>query len=292
MKSKGIIITLISIISVLIISLIVLMCIIINNKPSFKFHINFKNEILEKLYIDKTYEEIFKQINIDTTTANIIIKKSEDNTIKLKTYSREEETKVTNSNNTLTIRIDNETCKFLCFNQKISKIELYIPENYENTININNKYGDIEIDKIDNSNINIIEDAGDVKILSANITNIENKYGDVEIGNIKTGTIKASAGDIRINNADNLKIENKYGDVELVNINGYADIKVNCGDVEIDNFHVKENSSIENDYGDIEIKRTNAYIDAQTKLGDLKINNNNSEKTLKINNNCGDIRVN
>lgn len=291
MKNKGLIITLISIFSLLIISLIILMCILINNKSSFNFRLNLKQESYE-LQLEKEYEEIFKEINIDTKSANIEIKKSEDNTIKVKSYSKEEGTTIDTKNETLSIKIEDEKCKFLCINTKISKLELYIPENYENKININNKYGDITIDKFENIIIDIEEDAGNIKIDTVNSANINNKYGDVKIENINKGNITASTGDIEINTANNLKIENKYGDVELDTVNEYINIDVKCGDVEIDNLNIIEDSYINNDYGDIKVKRTNAFIDAKTKLGDSKINNNQSDVTLKITNNCGDIEVN
>lgn len=292
MKNKGLIITIITILSLLIISLIILMYVFINKRPSFDFSFNF-TQTLEKLQIDKKYEELFKEINIDATSADIEIKKSDDNMIKLKTYSKDNESKEEVNSDILTIKIEKETCKNFCINNKISKIELYIPENYENKININNKYGDIKIDKFDNLNLNINEDAGDIKIDTINTATIDNKYGDIEIVNIKQGNIKAASGDIKINNSDNLKIENNYGDIEINNINEYISIKANSGDIKIDNLNIIENSNIENDYGDIKIKYTNAYIDAKTNLGDTKINNNNnSDITLKIQNNCGDIKVN
>ena len=291
MKNKGIIITLISILSLLIISLIVLMCVLIKNKPSFNFRFNF-NQVSEELQIDKQYEEIFKEINIETSAADIEIKKSKDNMIKLKTYSKKDESKEYVENDTLTIKIENEKCKFFCINTKISKIKLYIPEDYENKININSKHGDIQIEKFENTNIDIKEDAGDIKIDGINTANIDNKYGDIEIGNIKQGNIKSSSGDIKIDNSDNLKIENQYGDVEINNINEYINIKANCGDIIINNLNIIEDSNIEDDYGDIIINNTNAYVDAKTNLGDTKINNNNSDTTLKIENNCGDIKVN
>ena len=291
MKNKGLIITLISIMSLLVISLIVFMIVFINKRPTFNF--NFKiGEVTEEIQIDKEYEEMFKEINIDSTAANIEIKKSTDNIIKLKTYSKENESKEEVNNDTLTIKIENEICKHFCINTKISKIELYIPENYENKININNKYGDIEIDKFENLNIDINEDAGDVKIDTINTANINNKYGDIKIENINKGNIKASAGDIEIINTKNIKIENNYGDVKIDNINEYVNIKANCGNIKIDNLNIIEDSSIEDDYGDIKINNTNAHVDAHTDLGETKINNNQSDITLKITNNCGDIRVN
>ena len=290
MKNKGLIITLISILSLLIISLIVLMCVFIKNKPSFNFRFNFK-QVSEELQIDKQYEELFKEINIDSTAANIEIKKSADNMIKLKTYSKAGESQEKVENDTLTIKIENEKCKFLCINTKISKIELYLPEDYENKININSKYGDIKIENFENSIIDIIEDAGDIKIAGVNTANIDNKYGDIKIGNINKGNIKASAGDIEIINTDNIKIENKYGDVKIDNINECINIKANCGDIIINNLNITEDSNIEDDYGDIIINNTNAFIDAHTDLGDTKIHNNKSDVTLKIENNCGDIIV-
>lgn len=292
MKNKGLIITLISIISLLIISLIILMYAVINKKISFNFSLGFSSEIIEEIQIDKKYEENFKEININTNAAKIEIKKSEDDMIKLKAYSKEGYSKEEANNDTLTITVENEECKFLCMNIKMAKVELYIPEDYENKININNKYGDIEIDKFENLELEINEDAGDIKIGSVNTAVVDNKYGDIDIDYIKIGTITASAGDIKINNANNLKIENKYGDIELNNVNEYVNIQADCGDIEINNLNIIEDSNILNNYGDIEIKNTNAYVDAHTNLGDSKINNNQSNVTLKIENKCGDIEVN
>jgi hypothetical protein len=266
------------------------MCVFIKNKKSFNFRFNFK-QVSEELQINKQYEEIFKEINIETTAADIEIKKSDDNIIKLKTYSKENQSTEEVNNDILTIKVTNEKCKFLCINTKISKIELYLPENYENKININNQYGDIKIENFENSNIDIIEDAGDIKIDGTNIAKINNKYGDIKIGNINKGDIKASAGDIEIINTNNIKIENKYGDVKIENINEYVNIKADCGDIKIENLNIIEDSSIEDNYGDIKINNTNAFVDAHTDLGDTKIKNNRSDVTLKIENDCGDIIV-
>ena len=123
MKNRKLIITLISIISLLIISLIVLMCVIINNKTSFNFNFGFSNEIIDKLQIDKQYEENFKEININTTAAQIEIRKSDDNKIKLKTYSKDGYSKEEKNNNTLTIKVENEECKILCMNIKICYVQ-------------------------------------------------------------------------------------------------------------------------------------------------------------------------
>ena len=291
MKNKGLIITLISIFSLLTISLIILMHILINNKTSFGFKFNYKQESYE-LQLEKNYEEIFNEINIDTKSANIEIKKSDDNIIKLKSYSYEGATTEQVRNNKLSIEIEEETCKFLCINTKISKLELYIPENYENKININNKYGNVTIDKFENLDVDIEENAGNVKIDTVNTANIDNKYGNVEIENINKGNIIASAGNIEIKNSNNLKIENKYGNVELSNVNEYVNIDAKCGSIKIDNLNITEDSYINNDYGDIKVKHTSAYVNAKVKLGDSKINNNQSDVTVNITNNCGDIEVN
>ncbi len=71
-------------------------------------------------------------------------------------------------------------------------------------------------------------------------------------------------------------------------------ITEDCGDVNIKNINLNQDSSIKNSFGDIEIGSTNnLYIEASTDLGDTKINKNQrkAKTTLKLENSCGDIKV-
>ena len=294
MNNKKSTILLITLLALTICALIGLMIFVMNNKFNIGFRKIFSQRI-EELQIEETYKNTYEKININTDAADVYIKKSEDEDIHVKIYSEKEKSRVIDNEIELNIEVQQKQCLGVCINTKISKVELYIPENYEKEIKIKNNYGDIKIDSFESLNLDIKEDAGDIEINSANIVNINNSYGDIKIGIIKEGTIKESAGDIEINKVNSIDIKNNFGDTTIQEINEYIKIDADAGDVKINNLNITKNSFIETNTGDIRIENTNdIYVDAETDVGSAKVNNNNrnAEITLKIENNVGDIKVN
>ena len=260
MNSKKSTILLITLLTLVIIALTGFMIFMMNNK----FNMNFKNmfsQRIEELQIEETYKNIYEKIDINTDAADVYIKKSEDENIHVKIYSEKEKSKIIDDEIELNIKVEQKKCVGICINNKISKVELYIPENYEKEVNIDNNYGDIKIDSFENLNLNIKEDAGDIEVISANKVNIDNNYGDIKIEEIDE----------------------------------YIKISADAGDIKINKLNITKDSFIETNAGDVKIENTNdIYIDAQTDVGSAKINNNNrnAEIILKIDNNVGDIKVN
>lgn len=294
MKNKGLIITLISILSLIIIGLIVGLILLLNGSINFN-HIVFNSKVVEELVYDEKYENKYENIKIESNAAQIIIKQSNDENIYAKVYGEKDRIKIDENTNTLKININTKKCNFLCFNYKIYKLELFIPANYDKQIEINNDYGDISITTFEFLNLTINEKSGDVDIETINNLNINNNYGDITISNVNKVDIDEDCGDIEIKSVKEANIENNYGDIKIGNIDGFFNIKEDCGDIEIKNINLTKNSKIKNSYGDIKIGNTNEiFIDAETDLGDKDINNNyrKSEITLEIDNSCGDIEVN
>lgn len=294
MKNKKAIILLITIMSLLIFALIGLMIFVINNKFNIKFRGIFTQRI-EELQIEEIYKNNYEKININTDSADVYIKQSEDEDIHVKVYSEKEKSRVIDNEIELNIEVEQKKCVGICINNKVSKVELYIPKDYEKAIKIDNKYGDIEIASFEKLNLEIKEDAGDIKIGSSNIVNINNNYGDIEIGTIKEGTIKEAAGDIKINKVNSIDIKNNFGDTKITEVNEYLKIDADAGDVRINTLNITKDSFIETNAGDVRIEKANdIYVDAETDVGSAKVNNNNrnAEITLKIENNVGDIKVN
>jgi len=295
MKNNKTSIFLIVLLSLTIIALIFFMITMIDKKHHSYFKLGFITKRIEELQLEETYKNTYDKINIVTDAADIEIKKSENEDIYLKIYSEKDHFKVLDNETELNIEVTQKKCVGLCINDKISKVELYLPENYNKEINIDNKYGDIEIASFENINFDIKEDAGDIKIEKASIVNINNNYGDIKINEIKNGTIKESAGDVEIQKVDSIDIKNNYGNTKINEINEYVKIDADAGDVKINTLNITKNSNIDINAGDIKINQTNdIYIDAETDLGETKINNNNdkAEITLKIESNVGDIKVN
>ena len=294
MKSKKAIILLITIMSLLIFALIGLMIFVMNNKFNIGFRKIFSQRI-EELQIEETYKNNYEKININTDAADVYVKQSEDEDIHVKVYSEKEKSRIIDNEIELNIEVEQKKCVGICINNKISKVELYIPEDYEKEIKIDNKYGDIEIASFETLKLEIKEDAGDIKIASANIVNINNSYGDIEIGTIKEGTIKEAAGDIKIDKVNSIDIKNNFGDTKITEVNEYIKIDADAGDVRINTLNITKDSFIEMNAGDVRIENANEiYVDADTDVGSAKVNNNNrnAEITLKIENNVGDIKVN
>lgn len=295
MKNKSTII-IICLLSTIIIALILLMIFFIKKNHDYGF-IRKYSDTIKELAVDKIYENNYNKIIIDTEASDIEIKKSQNETTQLKIYSEKEQVELTEDTSELKIKVKTTPCKFLClnFNKKISKIELYIPENYDKEIKIENSYGDIDIESFKSLNINIEEDAGNIKIDTANIANINNNYGNIKINEIKEGKLKSSAGNIEINKVENINITNNYGNTEIKEINEFVKINSDAGDIKIDNINITKDSSIETNVGKIKIENINEiYVETSTDLGKISINKNyrESEITLTLESNVGDITVN
>ncbi len=291
MKNKGLIISLIVVLSIVVIALIVFMVSIIDNKINFR-GFTFINKVSKELILDKTYENKYDSIEIDSSVSDIYVKESTDDRIRVVIYGDEEKLNIVD-NTSLKIKLEEKNSIGFNWNLKKNKIEVYLPSSYDKKFLISNDYGDIRVGRF-NSEFIINEDCGDVEVSYLKKATINNKYGDITIGSVDDVKVVADCGDIEIKTTNNAIVENKYGDISIDRVNNYLDIIDDCGDIEIDNLSITKDSKIKNDYGDIEIGNTNdIYIDAKTDLGDVDINNNyhKSDITLQIKNDCGDIEV-
>lgn len=294
MKNKGLIITLITFLSVIAIALIIFMIFLLNGKIRFSyFALSYK--VSEELVLDEVYEEDFEKLVVTADTSDIEIKVSSDDKVRVVIYGEKEDIKVDTSNQELSIVSKGKKCIGFCWNMKLDKIEVYLPDSFEYFIEIKNNYGDIKIEKFLNANIKVEEDCGDVSILGGNQVTVNNDYGDIKVEEANTVIVDESCGDVIIGTVSNATIENNYGDIEVAKVLNYLDIEQDCGDVKVDSVSLQQNSRISNSLGTIKIGSTNEiYIDAKTDLGDVKINHNypKSDITLKLDNSCGDIKVN
>lgn len=275
MKNKPLIVTLIVFIVLLISFLITFMIKSIGDNSFLMFG---KQKMIEEVAHDEEYITNFQTINIDSDTAKINIKESDNNKIKLLIHNKKENTTVDVKEEQLNIKTTIDKCKFICFNPRITQIDLYLPSEYKDKVVIENKVGDVKI-----SNLRYMK------------LDLKTSTGDIDIDSIESGVLKTSTGDVKIKNIDSLDIETKTGDIDLGTINNKLDIDVKTGDIKIDEANLKVNSSIDTHTGDVKIiKANNIYIDASTKTGDIKINNNDRkiELELKIKTKTGDIRVN
>lgn len=294
MKNRTLIIVMIVILSIFAITLTTFMVALLTNKTQFiNFRFGYKN-LSDKLIIDESYDIDFDKVSIEADASEIEVNISNDDKFKVLIYTDEADAKVQTINNELSIIATEKPCVGFCFHRKLSKIEVYIPKNYENLIKIENKYGDINVNKFSNADIQIEENCGDVEVLSGENVTINNDYGNITLDYAKVAQIEESAGDVKIGEVDEAIVNNNLGDIHIKQVNHYLDANNDCGDIKIDNVVLSKDSKIKNNLGDIKIKiSSDIYIDADTDLGKVKLNNQNKDAniTLTIKNDCGDIIV-
>lgn len=290
MKNKGLIIFLIVLLVCVCIGLTILFIKLLNTDFSFA-KLSFSSES-KSLVLDKTYELDFSKIKINTDAGNVYVKTNNEDNIKVLIYS--EKNPIVNETDELSIDGLSNECHGLCINQKINRIEIYLPSTFDKEITININYGNVKIDKFMNADMIIYEDSGNIDILGGNNIKVENDYGNITIDEVNSANIKEAAGNVEIGTVTNLKVENDYGNIEVEKVLNHVYIEEDCGNVEIDDLNINENSKIINNLGNIKIKNTNEIkINATTDLGKIEINNNyeNSDVVLTLENDCGDIRV-
>lgn len=276
MKNKGLIIFLIAMLSILAITITVCMFWLLSGKGNFGFFSFGNSTVSNELVYDKTYEEIFKEITINSEAGDIYINHNSNNEVTVKIYGNTKQLEVSDKDN-LKIKYAAKKCVGFCFNVEKSKIEINLPKDYDGKINIDNKFGDTKVSEFLNSN-----------------ADINHHYGDITIDGIKDGKINNKCGDIEIGSIATANIENNLGDIKIQKVLSKINVEADCGDIEIDELNLENDSTIENNMGDVSIGRTNELrIDAHTSLGEVNVKNNNSNAdiTLTIDNSCGDITV-
>ena len=193
MRNKGLIIALIVVLVVIGIGVSVILANLLGGKFNFNF-----GGISDELVFDEVYRDNFERINIKTDASQIEIKASSDDTYRVVVYGDKEQTNVSANSEKLTVDIKSKKCFGICFNFKASKVEVYVPKNYNHEINVFNSYGDIEIDKFMNAYMSIEAKAGDIDIEGGYEVDVKNDYGDIDVVNARTLRLDESCGDVDI----------------------------------------------------------------------------------------------
>ena len=219
---------------------------------------NNENYQLDKVY-DEEFDNEFNLIDIDVEVADVDINVSLDDKTYVKVYNYEELTDVKVGEDAIKIVAKSKKCYFFC-NNKGGKVEVYLPINYQNKINVKSNVGDITIEDFENAYLEV-----------------DTNVGDLEVDKIK-----------------NIEAKSDVGDIKIDNIYEYVKIKTNVGDVKIKNLNITKDSRIDSEIGDVKIQNINdIYVDAKANIGESKVNTNDrkSDVTLKITSSVGDIKV-
>lgn len=252
-------------------------------------------KVSDELVLEQSYNTIFNEIDINTKMTDIDIKHSIDNTIKIITYGEKDYIKLNEKNNKLFIDIDKKSLINFNFYSCISKIELYLPNNYDKVIRINNEFGNINIDEFNNLTLDIKQKIGNLSINSLDFIKTENKNSNIKIDKVVKARLSNKNGKISVKEVNDIVIDNINGNVTIENLNEYLKINLDSGNIKIDSIKLIKDSNINLRYGNVIINKIeDINIKAKTDRGTKEIKNNNKKSDIKLEiyNKSGDIKVN
>lgn len=291
--NKGLRITLIALLSILLIFVVGIMVFLFKGDINLgKFVIAFGES---KTLVDEKEIYNIKNLNIEANIADVLVETRENQSfIKVELYSdHADEYEITEKEDEIKVVLKDN--KIIMFGNKGSRVKVYVPTTYNKDIKVVNRTGDIKIDELSNSDLDIKLTTGDIEVIEAKNIIATLTTGDVEINKAINTDITSTTGDIDVNNANIVKVKLTTGDITIGKVNGSLNLTSTTGDIEVNIANLIANSNIKSGTGDVEIKSTTGcYIDAKTNIGDTKVNNNDrkSDIVLTITSRVGDIRVN
>lgn len=244
------------------------------------------------------YDSYANKIKVDLKDADIVIKKSDDDSLAFNYYENKKikyELSNTKEEISLTQKI-NITWFDKIFNLYTKKITVtfYIPNSFKGELKVTDKNGDIEIYDSYANNINLTTDNGSIKLENTNSSNINltTKNGNVKADNIEVkneAIFKSISGEISVNNikASNLSLETKSGSTKLNNISSsYLNVNTLNGRINFSDLSVSVEAKLKSSNGSINGSILGDYEDyivkASTKNGESNLTNKNSGKISLI----------
>lgn len=294
--NKGLIITLISLLSIIAVGLIVGLVLAIKSDFKFNFdEIDISSNLSTNLIEEKEIENI-KDLDINTNIADVNIEESDRNNIKVELYSNHVKNyEITEEENTIKVIFEEKKLTGFVFFRKIANAKIYVPKKYSNLIKIDSKTGDIKIGSIANANLQVKSDVGDVKVKEVDKATITDRVGDVKFEKVNELVTEVKTGDTKVTTVNDIKSKTTTGDIKIITVNNSLNLTSKTGDIKVETANLKEDSKIVSNVGDVNIKKTTGcYVEGKANVGDTNINNNDrkSDVILKITSSVGDIKVN
>lgn len=196
-------------------------------------------------YTTKNYEETgtFTRISIETSTADIELRRSEDGTCKAVCRENDEYTfEVEVNGNVLEIKSHEKRkwFRFFMLNFEEPKVTLYLPDAEYEKLAVRSSTGDIRIPAdVRFREVELIGSTGDFNGSLGNCESvkIETSTGDINLTGTyaRYVTVKTATGDVKLDSViadETISITTSTGDVKLDGIDGPAiKIKTATGDV-------------------------------------------------------------
>lgn len=262
-------------------------------------------------YAEYTQTEKFYEIDkgkpldlsIDTDSADVYIKPSEDDNIKLffspEYFSVEFNTNSASNDSLIISRNEsyrsNRKWYYLInvYTNSYDKITIEVPKKLLGDLSVKLKYGTLNISEISDINSLFIDNnSTDIELNNLQIlknADISSDYGDISISNSNIDgkcSIEEKSGNLHLNNnyINNSEILLKYGNSKLVKTTGSSlYIKASSGNVNLNDVKMKASLSVDSTYGDILLNYADSsLIELISKSGNIKGKINDFEEAYKI----------
>ena len=292
MKNRGVKVALIIILAILSIALIMIMVFkIVNRDMKFNLSLIGFGDKTEMLFQEEYEVEALESIDVDVSSSNVRIEKTDTDKVKVTAYGDKGDTvQATINENELSIRKQNTNLYiFTVFYWCREEIIIEIPNESDESFKIHTSSGDItttdlETNQIqfetgsgditcgnlnngdlksssgdisigDGNEITLNTSSGKIKTGNVNMLNAKASSGDIDTGTIEEGKVETSSGKITIEGAKRLQAQCSSGEMNITHIENYCELSTSSGDIEIQSLNIAENSTISTRSGNVDIRK-------------------------------------
>ena len=236
-------------------------------------------------YTTNTYtiDDGFGDISVNTTTADVDFRMSEDGECKIVCYEREKvkhSVKVTNGVLNITEQDGRAWYDYISiFSFETQKITVYLPSSGYCNLKVNVSTGNVDVAKdFRFENINIEGSTGDTKCAASALAEVKLKRstGNIYFDGFSANSIdiSTSTGDVFVSSvgcAGELKVGVSTGNIRMKDLwCGKLTTNGSTGDVDLDNVISRDTFNIKTGTGNVIMKASNAYeLFIETSTGDV-----------------------
>lgn len=259
--------------------------------------------------IDEVKEFDVKAINkvfIDTVSSDVNIILSKDNNIKVHFYGTTSdmgrapklEASLSGDNLDISVKYPKQIIIFGSFSLN-TKLDVYVPESYKKSMDIETVSGEIDIDKLESDDFKCHTTSGDMKInlIVASTIDFSSVSGSINIEELssKSSDFETTSGDVKIEAiSGDLKVESVSGSITALykEFNNEVEAETVSGDV---NLSLPQESEFKVDFSTTSGELENDFplvITGKVDKRDVKGTVGNGQKTIRIETTSGDAAIN
>lgn len=204
------------------------------------------------LVTDTAYDNQFDTVKVSSNCGNIFILPSDDTQLYLKIWADEDKVRIHETGAFLDITADARDDHQLGIhnaNLQQVRIELYLPDDFNKTLQMKTNYGNFEVESFPQMQLIAESDYGNLTL-----DEVRSLEADFEYGSLKAGTIHA-----------------------------FVKAESDMGNIDIDTLSITEDSQMACDMGSIHIDSApTAVVEASANLGSVNVRPNPDGATVKL----------